>query len=1033
MQRSTNYSYPILEYSPEGMLSTNGDFTACFELIKYLLFSLTLGQIESLHQAFVKAIRSLAFGTILHFQDLYIRMPWLPTHGTTAAPFLSQASDRHFEGREWIANLSYCFITLRASGRRSGTLLPAAIRRPEQLIAFLHQTRQFQRILEDSGLIKLRPLTLDEMASGAKPGVVQQYYQLDTNNEGVLRDIDFRNGLRIGDRSCQLFTLADAERLPDQCSPSVRYEPYSTPATVFPVSYGSLLGPLLDVNHIYNQYLFLDDPQKRLPELETQRRRLKSLSGQSRENAVSSEVIGQFLQEAASGQRQPVKAHYNVLIWSKNQEELQDMALKVRSAMNRMGVTPHEETVGAPVIWHSGVPGNAGVLPMYETFDTFVEQAACLLPLEANAQPSAKVPGMRFGDRQTGAPVQVDISDEPMRKHWISNRNKLVVGPSGSGKSFVMNHFIHTLYQLLAHILILDVGGSYKMLCELLGGRYYTYSEKEPICFNPFQLEEGEGLDTEKKESIKTLLLALWKKSDETFLRSEYVALSNALHEYYEFLMINPKVAACFNSWYEFLRDEYAPTLAGEKVKEKDFDMDNFLYVLRPYYKGGEYDFLLNAMDQPSLLHERLIIIDIDSIKDHPILFSVVTITAMESFISKMRKLKGVRKVIIIEEAWKAIAKEGMSEYLKYLFKTVRKFFGEAIVVTQDIEDIISSPVVKNAILNNADTKVLLDMSKFSGRFAQVQEPLALTADDKAKLLSVNKANNPAHKYKEVFIGYANGPSQVYRVEVSLEEYLTYTTEESEKVLVNKYGSVHGGIRKGVAALAADIRAGVVQLLLAVAFCMVFLLIPQGKANAQVLEIVGLVEAVAKKVIVAADIQVQRLQTQTIALQDAEKALENSMAGGLLDDITSWVQQQENLYGEYYEELWKVKSALSSYSKVVALIQRQAQLVKDEQQAWATVQHDPHFSVAELNIISSVYSRILGESERNVQQIATVINAFVTQMDDAGRLRIIDETDKEIDHNYQDLREFTQENILLSLQRTKDENDLLTIKALYNL
>src|SRR5207245_4198749 len=132
-----------------------------------------------------------------------------------------------------------------------------------------------------------------------------------------------------------------------------------------------------------------------------------------------------------------------------------------------------------------------------------------------------------------------------------------------------------------------------------------------------------------------------------------------------------------------------------DNVKEKDFDIDNFLYVLRPYYEGGEFDYLLNATKNLELLSQRLIVFELDNIKDHPILFPVVTIIIMEVFISKMRKLKGVRKMILIEEAWKAIAREGMAEYIKYLFKTVRKYFGEAIVVTQEVEDIISSPIVR--------------------------------------------------------------------------------------------------------------------------------------------------------------------------------------------------------------------------------------------------------------------------------------------------------------------------------------------------
>ena len=349
-------------------------------------------------------------------------------------------------------------------------------------------------------------------------------------------------------------------------------------------------------------------------------------------------------------------------------------------------------------------------------------------------------------------------------------------------------------------------GHSYKGLCELVGGYYFTYDEKNPIAFNPFYIADGDVLDTEKKESIKTLLLALWKKDNESFNRSEYVALSNSLQLYYEQLNKDGSIFPCFNTFYEFLRDYFVDILQADKVKDKDFDVSNFLYVLRPYYKNGEFDYLLNATKNLNLLSERFIVFELDNIKDHPILFPVVTIIIMEVFISKMRKLKGVRKMILIEEAWKAIAREGMAEYIKYLFKTVRKFYGEAVVVTQEVEDIISSPVVKQAIINNSDCKLLLDQSKYQNKFDQIQELLGLTEKEKALVLSVNKANDPTKKYKEVFISLGGVLSKVYRTEVSLEEYLAYTTEEKEKVLVHEYAAKYGSIQKGIKVLAEEMK-----------------------------------------------------------------------------------------------------------------------------------------------------------------------------------------------------------------------------------
>lgn len=174
-------------------------------------------------------------------------------------------------------------------------------------------------------------------------------------------------------------------------------------------------------------------------------------------------------------------------------------------------------------------------------------------------------------------------------------------------------------------------------------------------------------------------------------------------------------------------------------------------------------------------------------------LFPVVTIIIMEAFINKMRRLKGIRKQLIVEEAWKALSSASMSEYLKYLYKTVRKYFGEAIVVTQEVDDIISSPVVKEAIINNSDCKILLDQRKYMNKFDSIQDLLGLTDKERGQILSINQSNDATRSYKEVWIGLGGVQSAVYATEVSKAEYLTYTTEETEKMRVLARAEQLGG------------------------------------------------------------------------------------------------------------------------------------------------------------------------------------------------------------------------------------------------
>ena len=377
-----------------------------------------------------------------------------------------------------------------------------------------------------------------------------------------------------------------------------------------------------------------------------------------------------------------------------------------------------------------------------------------------------------------------------MRRGTITNRNKFVLGPSGSGKSFFTNHMIRQYWEQGAHIVLVDTGNSYKGLCELIrsktrgeDGVYFTYTDAEPITFNPFYTADG-LFDIEKRESVKTLILTLWKRDDEPPSRSEEVALSNAVNLYLEHIGRHPEHKPSFNGFYRFVGRDYRRLLRQKNVREKDFDIDNFLTVLEPYYEGGEYDYLLNSDKELDLLHKRFIVFELDNIKDHKILLPIVTIIIMETYIGKMRRLKGVRKVILIEECWKALTSANMSEYIRYLYKTVRKYFGEAVIVTQEVDDIISSPIVKETIINNADCKILLDQRKYINKFDQIQTLLGLTEKEKAQILSINLSNDPSRHYKEVWIGLGGVQSAVYATEVSDEEYYCYTTEESEKAEV---------------------------------------------------------------------------------------------------------------------------------------------------------------------------------------------------------------------------------------------------------
>ncbi|UPK68032.1 TraG family conjugative transposon ATPase [Chitinophaga filiformis] len=807
---------PVYKVERDCILAKNGDLTIALQLELPEIFSLSSDEYETLHQIWVRAMKLLPPGVILHKQDWFTEEQFQPDFVNSSDSFFNSSSDRFFNERPVLEHHCYLMITRRAGTRPLSNAVFSNLLRPslvapgllneQEFLDFNDKVSQFSRLLSEGGFIKVIRLTDDQLAgSPQQAGLIERYcFLLHAQQAPMVRDICFKPELRIGENLCQLYTISSPDDLPGLCGSRLTYDKYSSDKAKFPIGFAASVGQLLSCNHIYNQFVVIEDTQKTLKKLETKRRRLQSLSAYSRENAIAREATNSFLNEAISQGRLPVKAHFNIMVWSSDADRQKELRNMASAALAQMDVVPRQTIKGAPQTYWCGLPGNAGALPANETFDTFAEQASCFFIQETTYKDSVSPFGVRLVDRQMGKPIHVDITDEPMRKGWISNRNKVVFGASGSGKSMFMCHLMRSYFELGAHAVIVDVGHSYEGLCQLVGGYYFTYDEKNPLCFNPFFIDEGDTLDTEKKESIKSLLVALWKKDDESFKRSEYVALSNALHRYFEYIDKNPAVFPCFDSFYDFLRDQYAKVLSQDGVKEKDFDFDNFLYVLRPFYGEGEYGFLLNARNRLDLFHQRFIVFELDSIKDHPILFPLVTIIIMELFVSKMRKLKGIRKVITIEEAWKAIAKSGMAEFMRYLYKTVRKFFGEAITVSQEVDDALSSPVVKEAILNNADTKILLDMRKFQNKFDQLQSVMGMPDKGKPMVLSLNKANDPKRRYREVYIDHGGVSMKVYGYEPSPQEYYAYTTEEKEKVLVKQFTAQCGGdMKKGIQALIA--------------------------------------------------------------------------------------------------------------------------------------------------------------------------------------------------------------------------------------
>ncbi len=664
--------FPLLSVEHGCIVSKDADITVGFRVELPELYTVTSAEYEAIHATWVKAMKVLPDYCIVHKQDIFIRETYKPDTDREDMSFLSRSFERHFNERPYLNH--YCYLSLtKTTKERSrtqsnfstlcrGFIVPKEIKDKEAVTKFLESVGQFASILNESGYLGLRQLTDEEITgTDTEAGIIEKYFSLSQTDTTTLEDITLKaDEMKIGDNYLCLHTLSDVEDLPGEVATDSRYEKLSTDRSDCRLSFAAPIGLLLPCNHIYNQYVFIDDSAANLQKFEKMAKNMHSLSRYSRSNQINKEWIDEYLNEAHSFGLTSVRCHCNVMAWSDDREELKRIRNEVGSQLAQMECKPRHNTVDTPTLFWAAIPGNAADFPAEESFYTFIEQAVCFFSQETNYRNSPSPFGIKMVDRLTGKPLHLDISDLPMKKGIITNRNKFVLGPSGSGKSFFMNHLVRQYYEQGTHVVLVDTGNSYQGLCEMINkktkgddGIYFTYTEEKPISFNPFYTDDF-VYDVEKKDSIKTLLLTLWKSEDDKITKTESGELGSAVTAYIDRIKADRSITPNFNTFYEFMRDDYRHELESRAIKvgKDDFNIDNFLTTLRQYYSGGRYDFLLNSRENIDLLGKRFIVFEIDAIKENRELFPVVTIIIMEAFINKMRRLKGIRKQLIVEEAW---------------------------------------------------------------------------------------------------------------------------------------------------------------------------------------------------------------------------------------------------------------------------------------------------------------------------------------------------------------------------------------------
>uniref|UniRef100_UPI003FEE64BB TraG family conjugative transposon ATPase n=1 Tax=Alistipes shahii TaxID=328814 RepID=UPI003FEE64BB len=567
--------FPLLRVENNCIISKFADITAAYRVLLPELFTLTGEEYEALHGAWLKALKVLPDYTVVHKQDFFIEERYETLNDGSERSFLARSYERHFNERPYLRHTCYLFVTkttperMRQTSASSvlcrGFIVPREMRDTDAVTRFLEAAEQMERILNDSGLVRVERLSEAEIVGTADDaGLLARYFALSDEQRPVVNE-DIRldpDVMRIGDKYLSMHTLSDLDMLPQSVATDFRYERLSTDRSDCRLSFAAPVGLLLSCNHVYNQVIFLDDHDETLKRLEASARNMNSLAAYSRSNAINREWIEMYLNEAHSQGLRFVRCHCNVMAWAESESELKRIRNDVGSQLALMGCTPRHNTVDVPVLFWAAIPGNEADFPAEESFYTFLDQALCLFNEETNYRSSLSPFGIKMSDRLSGIPIHLDISDLPMKRGVITNRNKFILGPSGSGKSYLTNHLVRQYWEQGAHILLVDTGNSYQGLCSLIhaktkgrDGVYFTYTEEAPIAFNPFYVEDG-VYDVEKRESLKTLLLTLWKRESEEPTRSEEVALSNAVNLYLSKLRADRSIVPSFDTFYEFVETD---------------------------------------------------------------------------------------------------------------------------------------------------------------------------------------------------------------------------------------------------------------------------------------------------------------------------------------------------------------------------------------------------------------------------------------------------------------------------------------------
>lgn len=580
--------------------------------------------------------QTLGEGYAIHKQDVFVRKHF-HDESNDNHEFLSESYFKYFTGRPYTDSQTYLIITQENKKSRIFSFDSKKWR------DFVVKIRKVKDQLKDSGV------SATYLDGTTARDYVDRYFAMNFKDK-IISMTNFKvdeESICMGDKRCKVYSLVDVDCIntPSIVRPFTNIEVNNV---AMPVDMVSLVDsiPSADVV-VYNQIFFIPNQKRELSLLDKKKNRHASMPNPS--NLIAVEDIKKVQEVIARENKQLVYAHFNLVVGVPIDADIQKCTNHLENSFGRLGIHISKRAYNQLELFVNSFPGNCyGMNPDYDRFLTLSDAAACLMYKE-HIQHSEDTPlKIYYTDRQ-GVPVAIDISGKEGKNKITDNSNFFCLGPSGSGKSFHMNSVVRQMWEQNTDVVMVDTGNSYEGLCEYVGGKYISYTDEHPITMNPFAIKREE-LNIEKIGFLKNLIMLIWKGTQGEVTKTEDRLVEQVITEYFDEYFVKKRIDnLSFNTFYE-----YSTIRIPDIIRENNLagiDLAAYNYLLKDFYKGGSHELTLNENLDTKLFDETFIVFEIDSIKDDPLLFPLVTLIIMDVFIQKMR-IKKNRKVLVIEEAW---------------------------------------------------------------------------------------------------------------------------------------------------------------------------------------------------------------------------------------------------------------------------------------------------------------------------------------------------------------------------------------------